>query len=61
MRTMGGCDTRRINASVEGQNWGSTDLQEDVFIDQPLGYVKLGSEHNVYKLKNALYGLKTST
>ena len=21
---MGGCDTRRINASVEGQNWGST-------------------------------------
>ena len=34
------------------------DLQEDVFIDQPLGYVKLGSEHKVYKLKNALYGLK---
>ena len=34
------------------------DLQEQVFIDQPPGYIKLGSEHKVYKLKMALYGLK---
>lgn len=34
------------------------DLQEYVFIDQPRGYVKFGSEHKVYKLKKALYGLK---
>ena len=34
------------------------DLQEQVFIDQPPGYVKLGSENKVYKLKKALYGLK---
>ena len=34
------------------------DLQEHVFIDQPPGYIKLGSEHKVYKLKMALYGLK---
>ncbi|GLT50492.1 hypothetical protein SLA2020_239750 [Shorea laevis] len=33
-------------------------LQEQVFIDQPPGYVKSGSEHKVYRLKKALYGLK---
>ncbi|GKV04614.1 hypothetical protein SLEP1_g16757 [Rubroshorea leprosula] len=33
-------------------------LQEQVFIDQPLDYVKSGSKHKVYKLKKALYGLK---
>jgi hypothetical protein len=27
------------------------DLKEEVFIDQPLGYVTLGNEHKVYKLK----------
>ena len=34
------------------------DLQEEIFTDQPLGYVKLGIEHKVYKLKKALYELK---
>lgn len=34
------------------------ELQEDVFIDQPPGYVKSPSEQKVYKLKKALYGLK---
>ena len=34
------------------------DLNEQIFIDQPLGYVKVGNEHKVYKLKKALYGLK---
>jgi len=34
------------------------DLKEGVFIDQPHGYVKLGNDHKVYKLKKALYGLK---
>jgi hypothetical protein len=34
------------------------DLKEKVFIDQRSGYMKLGNEHKVYKLKNALYGLK---
>ncbi|KAH9799278.1 hypothetical protein KPL71_000300 [Citrus sinensis] len=34
------------------------ELQEEVFIEQPPGYVKLGSEHKVYKLKKALCGLK---
>ena len=34
------------------------DLQEQVFIDQPPGYLKLGSEHEVYNFKKALYGLK---
>ncbi|GKV36625.1 hypothetical protein SLEP1_g44733 [Rubroshorea leprosula] len=34
------------------------DLDEQVFIEQPPGYVKVGNEHKVYKLKRALYGLK---
>lgn len=34
------------------------DLKEEIFIDQPLGYVKFGNEHKVYKLKKSLYGLK---
>ncbi|GKU93862.1 hypothetical protein SLEP1_g7421 [Rubroshorea leprosula] len=34
------------------------DLDEEVFIHQTPGYVKVGNEHKVYKLKRALYGLK---
>ena len=34
------------------------DLEKHVFIDQPPCYVKIRDEHMVYKLKNALYGLK---
>lgn len=30
-------------------------LQEQVFIDQPPSYIKLGSEHKVYKLKKKHY------
>lgn len=33
-------------------------LHERVYIGQPPGYVKQGSEAKVYKLKKALYGLK---
>jgi hypothetical protein len=33
-------------------------LDEDVYVEQPRGYEKLGSEHLVYKLHKALYGLK---
>ena len=35
-----------------------SELHEQVFIDQPLGYVQQDSEKKVYKLKKALYGLK---
>ncbi|KAJ6874187.1 hypothetical protein NC651_032883 [Populus alba x Populus x berolinensis] len=34
------------------------ELQEQVYIDQPSGYVKQGSAKKVLKLKKALYGLK---
>lgn len=34
------------------------ELKEDVFINQPPGFVKKGEEEKVYKLKRALYGLK---
>ena len=33
-------------------------LEEQVFVEQPPGYIKIGHEHKVYKLKKALYGLK---
>ena len=36
MRTMGGCDTRRINASVEGQNLGSTSIYSTILGERGL-------------------------
>ncbi|KAJ7980732.1 Retrovirus-related Pol polyprotein from transposon TNT 1-94 [Quillaja saponaria] len=33
-------------------------LEEQVFVEQPPGYIKIVNEHKVYKLKKALYGLK---
>ena len=33
-------------------------LDEDVYVDQPKGFVIQGNENKVYKLKKALYGLK---
>lgn len=33
-------------------------LEEEVFVKQPLGFVKKGKEDKVYKLKKAPYGLK---
>lgn len=63
-------DTIRLVISVAAQNsWPiyqldvksaflHGELQEDVYVEQPLGYVKQGHEEKVYKLKKALYGLK---
>jgi len=34
------------------------ELEEDVYIDQPLGYEKKGEEYKVFKLKKALYSLR---
>lgn len=34
------------------------DLEEEVYVTQPDGYVEKGKENKVYKLKKALYGLK---
>ena len=33
-------------------------LKEYIFVEQPKGYEKKGSEEMVYKLQKALYGLK---
>ena len=33
-------------------------LEKQVFVEQPLGRIKIGNEHKVYRLKKALYGLK---
>ena len=34
------------------------ELQEEVYVEQPKGFVQKGKEENVYKLKKALHGLK---
>lgn len=36
-------------------------LLEDVYVEQPKGYEKKGSDDKVYKLYKALYGLKQSS
>jgi Reverse transcriptase (RNA-dependent DNA polymerase) len=33
-------------------------LKEEVYVEQPLEYMKLEKEHKVFRLKKALYGLK---
>jgi hypothetical protein len=33
------------------------DLQEEVYVEQPMGFIIAGKEHKVLKLKKALYGL----
>ncbi|MCI45844.1 reverse transcriptase, partial [Trifolium medium] len=33
-------------------------LDEEVYVAQPLGFSEKGQESKVYKLRNALYGLK---
>jgi len=35
-------------------------LEEEIYVEQPLGYIEAGNEGKVYKLKKALYGLKQS-
>ncbi|KAD4584677.1 hypothetical protein E3N88_22278 [Mikania micrantha] len=34
------------------------ELKETIYVEQPKGFIKLGAEEKVYKLKKALYGLK---
>ena len=34
------------------------EVEEDVYIEKPMGFVIHGKESYVYKLKKALYGLK---
>ncbi|GKV50165.1 hypothetical protein SLEP1_g56878 [Rubroshorea leprosula] len=63
-------DTIRLVIALAAQNsWSKNqldvksaffhgNLQEQVFIDSPPGYVKFGFEHKVYRLKKALYRLK---
>ena len=34
------------------------DLEEEIYMQQPEGFVKIGKEHLVYRLKKSLYGLK---
>ena len=33
-------------------------LEEEVYVEQPLGYMRRGEEKKVLRLKKALYGLK---
>jgi len=33
-------------------------LKEEIYVQELEGFVKLGEEYNMYRLKKALYGLK---
>ena len=33
-------------------------IEEDIYVDQPQGFIKEGKENYVFKLRKALYGLK---
>jgi hypothetical protein len=36
-------------------------LEEEIYVEQPMGYVTKGDEEKVLKLKKALYGLKQAS
>jgi hypothetical protein len=36
-------------------------LKEEIYVEQPLGYIEAENESKVYKLKKALYGLKQAS
>ena len=37
------------------------ELDEEIYMDQPIGFVADGQEHKVCKLKQSIYGLKQSS
>ena len=37
------------------------DLDEEIYMEQPLGFIKKGMENKVCKLKRSIYGLKQSS
>jgi len=37
------------------------DLEEDVYMDQPVEFIEEGKEHVVCKLKKSMYGLKQAS
>ena len=54
--------TTSMNLEIEQLDVKTTflhgDLEEDIYMQQPEGFVKRGKEHLVCRLKKSLYGLK---
>ena len=36
-------------------------LEEDIYMDQPVGFIEEGKEHMVCRLKKSIYGLKQAS
>jgi hypothetical protein len=49
-----GCELHHLDVKSAFLNG---DLREEVYVQQPQGFVKVGSEHKVLKRKKALYGM----
>ena len=37
------------------------ELDKEIYMDQPIGFVTKGQEHKVCRLKRSIYGLKQSS
>ena len=55
LATQRGWKIYQLNVKSAFRHWK---LSEDVYIEQPMGYVQKGNEQKVYKLQKSLYGLK---
>jgi len=51
-------ELHQMNVKTAFLNGG---LEEDVYMDQPVGFTEEGKEHMMCKLKRSIYGLKQAS